>query len=201
MYTTPENSSQSQQPEGPYPGQPGPGGPTAPIGQQPEQVTKRGKGPTITLGICLAAGLAVGIGLMRPGNSTVEVGSAAAPTGVTQAPAQQEAAVAPGYGAPAADAPATGAPAPAPAPAPAGGAINISDFDFGAPITVAAGAPITVTNQDGVAHTLTADDGSFDTGNIGGGGTAPINAPTAPGTYSFFCAIHPSMQGTVTVTS
>lgn len=169
-----------------------------PIDRQAEAGQKRGKGPTITLGICLAAGLAAGIGLMRPGNQTTNVGSAAAvPTGAVQAPVQEDGSAAPGYGTPD-GAPVTGAPAPVPAPA--GGAINISDFDFGSPITVAAGAPINVTNSDGVAHTLTAEDGSFDTGNIGGGATAPISVPAAPGTYSFFCAIHPSMQGTVTVT-
>ena len=39
------------------------------------------------------------------------------------------------------------------------------------PIVVKAGAEITVTNDDGTVHTLTADDKSFDTGDLDGGAT------------------------------
>lgn len=158
-----------------------------------ETTKPRGKGPTITLGICLAAGLAAGIGLMRPGASAVT----GAPTDQT-APADQAAVTnqgTPAYGAQAQQqAPADGAAAES-------AAIDIAEFAFGNPITVSGGTAINVTNRDGVAHTLTATDGGFDTGSIGGNGTAGLVAPTAPGTYSFFCSIHPSMQGSLTVTS
>ncbi len=157
----------------------------------------RSKGPTITLAICLAAGVAAGIGLARPGNpSTGTPPNAAAGT--------QAAADAPsagtGYGAE------TPAPADADggqvaaAPAAQAGAIDIAGFAFGDPITVGAGSTITVTNLDGAAHTLTSNDGLFDTGSLAGGSATDIGAPGQPGTYSFFCSIHPSMQGTVTVT-
>ena len=37
------------------------------------------------------------------------------------------------------------------------------------------------------------------TGVIGGGESGSLVAPTAPGSYAFFCALHPSMTGTLTV--
>ncbi len=167
--------------------------------------------PTLTLGICLAAGLAAGIGLARPG--TTSAGTDPAVAAVADAPATAQPAT--GYGATPAPAPtpdpanaqgtgeATPAPSPAPNPAPAAApasaAIQISGFAFGQPITVAPGAAIEVANQDGAAHTLTSVDGAFDTGNLGGGQQTGLTAPTEPGSYAFFCVIHPSMQGSLTV--
>ena len=142
---------------------------------------------TPTLAICIAGGLAAGIALARPADPApaAPVAAAAAPTD-TASPD--------GYGAPADDA--------ATAPADAGAApvaVSIADFAFAAPATVAPGAVLTVTNLDGAPHTLTADDGSFDTGTLGQGDAVGVTAPTAAGTYSFFCEIHPSMTGSVTV--
>ena len=54
-------------------------------------------------------------------------------------------------------------------------------------------------NKDGVAHTVTADDGSFDV-KVGAGSTATFTAPATAGTYQFHCKIHSSMHGTLTVT-
>jgi plastocyanin len=65
--------------------------------------------------------------------------------------------------------------------------------------TAAAGAEVTFDNQDGTAHTLTADDGGFDTGPVAAGESATISAPAEPGTYAFHCEIHPSMTGQLTV--
>lgn len=67
-------------------------------------------------------------------------------------------------------------------------------------LTVPAGATVTVINQDGANHTITANDGSFDTGNIAGKATGTFTAPSKPGTYPYKCAIHPFMTGTLTVT-
>lgn len=78
-------------------------------------------------------------------------------------------------------------------------AIEIAGFAFGGQTTVATGQTITVTNADGAPHTLTAVDGSFDTGVIQGGGATSLAAPLAPGSYAFFCSLHPSMTGTLTV--
>ena len=81
--------------------------------------------------------------------------------------------------------------------------ITIQNFAF-KPLatTVKAGSTITVKNQDSATHTLTADNGAFDTGNISGGGTKTITAPTKPGSFSYHCTIHAFMtHGTITVTS
>ncbi|MDT9691882.1 cupredoxin family copper-binding protein [Streptomyces sp. P9(2023)] len=62
------------------------------------------------------------------------------------------------------------------------------------------GATITVVNQDSVPHTVTATEGeAFDTGEIAGGQSASFTAPDKPGTYPFFCSIHPYMKATLTV--
>jgi hypothetical protein len=51
----------------------------------------------------------------------------------------------------------------------------------------------------GVAHTVTADDGSWGSSTLGQGATYS-QVFTSPGTYTYHCAIHPSMKGTVVVT-
>ncbi|MFK8023007.1 MAG: cupredoxin domain-containing protein [Ilumatobacter sp.] len=100
------------------------------------------------------------------------------------------------------EAPADAAADPEPAPAtPAAPAIDIVNFAFAGDLTVAAGAVVEVTNVDGAPHTVTADDGSFDTGTLGGGAAGSFVAPSAAGTYSFICTIHPSMTGQLTVVS
>jgi plastocyanin len=65
--------------------------------------------------------------------------------------------------------------------------------------TVAPGATISVTNTDAVTHTLTSTDGAFTTGNVGPHQTKTFKAPTKPGTYSYICAIHQYMMGTIKV--
>lgn len=82
------------------------------------------------------------------------------------------------------------------AAAPAGAGITIKDFTFTA-AGATAGTPITITNDDGVAHTVTADDGSFDV-KVSGGKTADVTIDKA-GTYAFHCNIHTSMKGSITV--
>jgi plastocyanin len=84
------------------------------------------------------------------------------------------------------------------APAPGGGTLTIADFTF-TPLSVPAGATVTVANADGVQHTATATDGSFDTGILDGGGSITFVAPGAAGTYSYVCQVHPTMQGTLIV--
>jgi plastocyanin len=78
--------------------------------------------------------------------------------------------------------------------------VMVMNYSFmPASITVSAGTKVTWTNDDTVAHTVTSS----------GGG--PLNSPSiapnsswsytfaTPGTYRYFCAIHPNMTGTVTV--
>lgn len=82
---------------------------------------------------------------------------------------------------------------------PVGAEVNIANFAFEpAESSVAAGAEIQWINEDGVPHTVTADDGAFDSGDIAGGGSFGTVIDEA-GTYAYHCDIHPQMTGTVTV--
>jgi plastocyanin len=78
-------------------------------------------------------------------------------------------------------------------------AVSIRNFAFSvATLSVSAGTQVTWTNNDATAHTVTADDGSFDSGNI-----APGNSFThtfsSMGTVSYHCSIHPMMKAAVIV--
>ena len=76
-------------------------------------------------------------------------------------------------------------------------AIMIKDFTFTVPASVSPGATVTVHNMDGLAHTVTADGGDFDSPAPAGNST--FTAPTKPGSYPFHCSIHPEMHGTLVV--
>jgi plastocyanin len=77
------------------------------------------------------------------------------------------------------------------------GTVTIKDFSFSPdPIEVPAGSTLTVVNADGTVHTLTAADGSFDTGHLDGGKTATFTVGKA-GTYKYFCEIHQYMTGSL----
>jgi plastocyanin len=77
---------------------------------------------------------------------------------------------------------------------------SIEGFAF-APqaLEVKVGQEITWTNNDSAPHTVTATSGAeFDSGTMAQGATYSWKA-TEPGTIEYFCAIHPSMTGTITV--
>ena len=77
--------------------------------------------------------------------------------------------------------------------------MTIENFNFTpATVTVAAGTTITWTNNDDVEHTVTASDNSFSSKALETGDTFSYTF-AQPGTYSYFCAIHPFMTGRVTV--
>lgn len=78
--------------------------------------------------------------------------------------------------------------------------IDIKGFQFTVPKSVKAGATVEIRNMDSVGHTVTADDGGFDSKEVSGGGEGSITAPSTPGTYAFHCNIHPSMKGQLVVT-
>lgn len=79
--------------------------------------------------------------------------------------------------------------------------VLINNFAFGpATLTVKRGTTVTWINKDGDAHTVTAvgarplfASNPFDTGDSF---SFTFNAP---GTYAYFCKIHPTMKGTVVV--
>jgi plastocyanin len=67
-------------------------------------------------------------------------------------------------------------------------------------LTVKAGQRITWTNDDAVAHTVTARKGAdFDSGTINSGGTFSFT-PRRAGAIDYVCTIHPGQTGTITVT-
>jgi plastocyanin len=91
--------------------------------------------------------------------------------------------------------------APAPgsaAPAPSTLTVTIKDFKFGpAELTVPVGSEVSFMNADNQVHTVTAA-GKFDTSGIQPGATAELTFDTA-GTFTYMCALHPFMTGTITV--
>jgi plastocyanin len=65
-------------------------------------------------------------------------------------------------------------------------------------LEIAAGTTVEWRNRDQVPHTVTADDGSFDSGDIEPG-AAWRHTFATPGAYSFICTPHPFMRGSVVV--
>lgn len=65
-------------------------------------------------------------------------------------------------------------------------------------LTVSPGARVTWLFEGRLPHTVTADDGSFNSGimNRGEQFTVTLNDP---GTFSYYCTLHHAMQGKVTV--
>ena len=77
--------------------------------------------------------------------------------------------------------------------------VVIKNFKFEpANLKVAPGAKITVKNEDGAAHTVTAGDGSFDTGNIEARAQKEITVSKS-GRLSYRCDIHQYMTGVIQV--
>lgn len=78
--------------------------------------------------------------------------------------------------------------------------VVIDDFQYTPKeTTVLVGTTVTWTNMDSGAHTVTLDDGSFDSGNVDVGASTSRQF-AAPGTFAYHCAYHPSMTGRVVVT-
>ena len=75
---------------------------------------------------------------------------------------------------------------------------KISGFAFEDPITIVAGQTVSWTNTDAVPHTVTSDDGAWDSGDIVAGASF-ARTFEKPGTYTYHCADHPSMTGAVIV--
>ena len=94
---------------------------------------------------------------------------------------------------------AAASPAGAPASAAGGSAVQIKDFKFDpASLTASVGASVTWTNQDSTGHTVTADDGSFDSKELPNGQTFSQTFSKA-GTFAYHCSIHPTMKATIVV--
>jgi plastocyanin len=79
--------------------------------------------------------------------------------------------------------------------------VKIVNFSYDpANLSITSGLTVTWINEDSVPHTVTSDDGVWDSGAIAPGGTFSHTFEQA-GTYAYHCTIHPNMKATVEVTS
>ena len=77
--------------------------------------------------------------------------------------------------------------------------IDIQGYAFSpSSITINVGDTIVWTNYDSASHTVTSNDGTFDSGSISNGNTFSFTF-TSAGTFNYYCAPHPNMTGSVTV--
>lgn len=137
----------------------------------------------------IAAGVAATAALLVLGGcgGDEEPDPAASEAAASEAPASETAAVAP----PPVEGSEEGA----------GGALRFQVADLAFPqggLEVGPGLEVTVTSADTAAHTVTADDGSFDAA-LPAGETVTFTAPAEPADHPFHCEIHPSMRGVLTV--
>jgi len=77
--------------------------------------------------------------------------------------------------------------------------LTLEHEKFGpATVTIRAGTTVTWVNNDGDLHTVTSSQGLFASPGLDPGDTFAYRF-TAPGTYPYFCAVHPHMKGTILV--
>ena len=84
--------------------------------------------------------------------------------------------------------------------APKGIEIKIDNFSFGPmTTTVAVGTTVTWTNNDDVPHTVVSDDKTTFRSKALDTGEKFSYTFTKPGTYAYFCSVHPKMVAEVVV--
>jgi len=84
-------------------------------------------------------------------------------------------------------------------PAAATAEAKIDNFSFGpGTLTVAAGTTVTWTNRDDIPHTVVSTDGVFKSKVLDTDEKFSYTF-TKPGTFPYFCSIHPKMTSTVAV--
>jgi len=77
--------------------------------------------------------------------------------------------------------------------------VTIDNFTFAPTVlTVKAGTRITWTNRDDIPHTVVGDNQEFKSKPLDTDAAFTFT-PTRPGTYSYFCSLHPKMTGKVVV--
>jgi len=82
---------------------------------------------------------------------------------------------------------------------PAAVEVRIDNFSFGpAALTVPAGTTVTWTNRDDIPHTVVSNDGAFKSKVLDTDEKFSFTF-SKPGTYPYFCSIHPKMTGKVVV--
>jgi plastocyanin len=77
--------------------------------------------------------------------------------------------------------------------------VVIKTFKYGPKdITVSVGTTVTWLNKDNEVHTVVSKNGKFRSSALDTDDSFTFTF-TEPGTYAFFCSLHPQMTGTVTV--
>lgn len=77
--------------------------------------------------------------------------------------------------------------------------ITIDNFSFTPPtVTVKAGTKITWTNRDDIPHTVTSSDFVFKSKALDTDDKFSVTL-AKPGTYTYFCSLHPKMTAQVVV--
>ena len=77
--------------------------------------------------------------------------------------------------------------------------IGIKEFKYTpATVTLPVGTTVTWINRDEEPHTVTAASGAFSSAGLVHDDTF-TQTFTKPGTYTYFCALHPHMKATVEV--
>ena len=78
--------------------------------------------------------------------------------------------------------------------------VKIDNFSFGpATVTVPAGSTVTWTNNDDVPHVVTSDDNKMFKSKALDTDDHFSFTFTKPGTYNYYCAIHPKMTAKIVV--
>jgi plastocyanin len=84
-------------------------------------------------------------------------------------------------------------------PSAANAEVKIDNFSFGPEtLTAPVGATVTWTNKDDIPHTTVSTDGAFKSKVMDTDEKFSYTF-TKPGTYSYFCSVHPKMTGKVVV--
>jgi plastocyanin len=77
--------------------------------------------------------------------------------------------------------------------------VKIDNFSFApAVLTVPVGTQVTWTNRDDIPHNVVTDDAAIKSKVLDTDEKFTFTF-SKPGTYSYFCSIHPKMKGTVVV--
>jgi plastocyanin len=80
----------------------------------------------------------------------------------------------------------------------AGAEVKIDNFSFGPDITIAVGSTVTWTNHDDVPHVVASDTNIFKSKALDTDDHFSYTF-TKPGTYMYYCSIHPRMVAKVVV--
>ena len=76
--------------------------------------------------------------------------------------------------------------------------VKIDNFSFGPDVTIAAGTTVTWTNHDDVPHVVASDTNIFKSKALDTDDRYSYTF-TKPGTYVYYCTVHPKMTAKVVV--